>query len=42
MLRTQIGKLLDAHPALGEHLRSSVRMGTFCSYAPRTPTSWEL
>lgn len=42
VLRTQIGKLLDAHPALGEHLRASVRMGTFCSYAPRTPITWEL
>ena len=42
VLRTQIGKLLDTHPRLGEHLRESVRMGTFCTYAPGTPTTWEV
>jgi tetratricopeptide (TPR) repeat protein len=42
VLRTQIDKLLEAHPALGEHLRDSVRTGIFCSYAPATPTTWEV
>jgi hypothetical protein len=42
VLRTQIGKLLEMHPRLGEHLRASVRMGTFCSYEPATPTTWEV
>jgi len=42
VLRTQIAKLLDVHPALGEHLRDAVRMGTFCSYAPRTSVEWEI
>jgi hypothetical protein len=42
VLRTQIGKLLDLYPALGEHLRDAVRMGGRCVYAPRTPTSWEV
>lgn len=42
VLRTQIGKLLDTHPELGEHLRGAVRMGTFCSYAPPLPTTWEV
>jgi hypothetical protein len=42
VLRTQIGKLLETHPPLGEHLRDSVRMGTFCSYAPRTPAAWDV
>jgi hypothetical protein len=42
VLRTQIGKLLDVHPALGRHLRDTVRMGTVCVYAPPTPTDWEV
>jgi hypothetical protein len=42
VLRTQIVKLLEAHPQLGEHLRDSVRMGTFCTYAPRTGSTWEV
>jgi hypothetical protein len=42
VLRMHIGKLLRAYPSLGEHLRESVRMGTFCTYAPRKPTTWEV
>ncbi len=42
VLRTQIGKLLDAHPALGRHLRDSVRMGTVCVYAPSTTIEWDV
>ena len=42
VIRAQIGKLLDAHPPLGEHLRAAVRMGTFCTYEPGTPTIWEV
>ena len=42
VLRTQIGKLLDMHPLLGQHLREGVRMGTVCVYAPRTPITWEV
>jgi hypothetical protein len=42
VLRTQIARLLDVHPALGGHLRASIRMGTFCSYAPATPTCWTI
>jgi hypothetical protein len=34
VLRTQIGKLLELHPALGQHLLDTVRMGTVCVYAP--------
>jgi hypothetical protein len=36
---------IDEHsPALGAHLKRTVRTGTFCSYSPdpRLPTSWEL
>jgi hypothetical protein len=42
VLRLQIGKLLDAHPLLGQHRRDSLRMGTVCVYAPPTPTLWEV
>jgi hypothetical protein len=42
VLRTQIAKILEIHPPLGEHLRDFVRMGTFCVYAPSTPTSWDV
>jgi hypothetical protein len=40
-LRTQIGKLLHDHPTLGRHLAQTVRMGTFCVYAPTTHVTWE-
>jgi hypothetical protein len=42
VLRTQIGKLLDLHPALGRHLRDTVRTGKVCVYAPPTPVPWEV
>jgi hypothetical protein len=42
VLRTQIGKLLDAHPPLGRHLRDTVRMGTVCVYAPPAPVDWDV
>jgi hypothetical protein len=42
VLRTQIGKILELHPALGRHLRDSVRMGTVCVYAPSTPVEWDV
>ena len=40
VLRTQIGRLLEVHPALGRHLRDSVQMGTVCVYAPATALEW--
>jgi hypothetical protein len=42
VLRTQIGKLLDVHPALGRHLRDTIRMGKVCVYAPPTPVAWDV
>ena len=42
VLRMQIGKLLDLHPALGRHLRDTVRLGTVCVYAPATPVDWNV
>jgi hypothetical protein len=41
-LRDALTKIDDAHPRLGAHLRSSVRMGTTCSYNPDEPTPWRL
>jgi tetratricopeptide (TPR) repeat protein len=43
-LRAAIARMAKADPALGRHLDSTVRTGTFCSYAPdpRVPASWEL
>ena len=42
VLRTQIGKLLDLHPALAQHLLDTVRMGAVCVYAPPTPNHWNV
>ncbi len=42
VIRTQIGKLLELHPALGRHLGATIRMGTVCVYAPATPVAWDV
>ncbi len=39
-IRDALSRIDEAHPALGRHLRNSVRTGTFCSYRPERPTSW--
>jgi tetratricopeptide (TPR) repeat protein len=31
-----------AHPGAGQHLRRSIRTGTFCVYDPPGPTAWRL
>ncbi len=41
-IRSAVSKVEAAHPALGAHLRSSVRTGTFCSYRPERPVEWLL
>ena len=41
-VRDTLTKIDDAHPGLAAHLRSTVRMGTTCSYTPPEPTSWRL
>lgn len=41
-VRTTIRRIEDAHPALGRHLRASVRTGAFCAYAPEEPVDWHL
>ena len=40
-VRDAIARIDAVLPELGRHLRSSVRTGTYCSYSPETPTTWE-
>jgi adenylate cyclase len=37
-----IDHIEKVHPALGRHLRRSVRTGSFCAYDPAEPTAWRL
>jgi tetratricopeptide (TPR) repeat protein len=41
-IRSAIDRLGDADPGLGDHLRATVRTGTFCSYTPdpRAAVEW--
>ena len=39
-IRNALTKVEEAHPALGRHLRNSVRTGTFCSYRPEREVEW--
>jgi AAA ATPase domain len=43
-IRTAIRLIARQSPELAEHLRSSIRTGRFCSYAPpgETPPAWRL
>ncbi|MBO0773775.1 MAG: ATPase, partial [Actinobacteria bacterium] len=41
-IKDAIRRIGAAHPALGRHLSRSVRTGTFCSYEPEQPVSWQL
>jgi predicted ATPase len=41
-LRSTLDRIERAHPALGRHLRQSLRMGTFCSYEPDPPVRWDV
>ena len=41
-IRLAIDSIDARHPALGRHLRHSVRIGTFCSYEPVVPTFWSV
>jgi hypothetical protein len=40
-LRATIRRLGEANPALGRHLEASIVTGTYCSYKPEHPTTWE-
>lgn len=41
-LRATIAAIDEAHPTLARHLARSVRTGTFCSYRPERPVSWDV
>lgn len=41
-IRYAVSKIARVHPALGRHLRESIRTGTFCSYLPAEPIHWSL
>jgi hypothetical protein len=42
-IKTAVERLADAHPALGDHLRSTLRTGVVSAYVPdpRAPISWD-
>jgi predicted ATPase len=41
-IRSAIARIDAVHPALGRHLRNSVRTGTFCAYSPEQHVDWRL
>jgi hypothetical protein len=41
-IRDAIAKIGREHPALGRHLKASIRTGAFCGYAPERPTAWQI
>lgn len=41
-IRSAIKKIAAEHPALGKHLKASIRTGNFCSYKPAYSLNWEL
>jgi tetratricopeptide (TPR) repeat protein len=40
-VRDAIARIEVEIPELGRHLRTSVRTGVYCVYAPESPTTWE-
>jgi hypothetical protein len=41
-VRDALGRIEQAHPSLGRHLRETISTGTSCAYAPAAPVDWEL
>jgi tetratricopeptide (TPR) repeat protein len=41
-VRDALTKIDKVHPTLAAHLRSTLQMGTVCSYTPLEPTHWTL
>ena len=41
-IKASIDRLEDRHPALGRHLRHSVRTGYWCCYEPEVPIEWTV
>jgi non-specific serine/threonine protein kinase len=40
-LRTSLASIQKAHLPLWRHLRTALKTGTFCSYTPEPPITWE-
>jgi hypothetical protein len=41
-IHTVLGKIQQPHPALWQHLCSTLKTGTFCTYNPEQPTTWQV
>jgi hypothetical protein len=41
-IRAAINRIGAAHPALGAHLKQSVRTGAWCAYQPAEQVAWQL
>jgi len=41
-LRAALKRIEAVHPELGRHLANAVRTGTFCSYRPEHPATWQV
>jgi hypothetical protein len=43
-LRYAVGRIAEHHPEMADHLHRTVRMGTYCAYAPDPGlhVRWEL
>jgi hypothetical protein len=41
-IRDAVARIEVSQPALGRHLRASIRTGTFCSYQPEQPVAWQV
>jgi tetratricopeptide (TPR) repeat protein len=41
-IRRSLDRIAEDHPALGDHLRASIKTGAFCSYDPDAPVAWSL
>ena len=40
-IRDALARIETGQSALGRHLRTSIRTGTFCSYQPERTVAWE-
>jgi pimeloyl-ACP methyl ester carboxylesterase len=41
-IREGIERIVEAHPAAGEHFARTVRTGSFCCYEPTTAIDWQI
>jgi hypothetical protein len=41
-IRSALRRIQDSDPRLAQHLRESLRLGTFCVYDPQPPVRWDV